>query len=83
MVVCDASVVWPTTLRWPELARFAAVVGPQDELLAARKQLEPQIRLIAHRSGEPLVLKTHLDREKLAKSVFKAWSRLQNTATNR
>ena len=83
VVVCDASVVWPTTLRWPELARFAAVVGPQDELLAARKQLEPEIRLIAHRSGEPLVLKTHLDREKLAKSVFKAWSRLQNTDTNR
>lgn len=83
VVVCDASVVWPTTLRWPELARFAAVVGPQDELLAARKQLEPAIRLIAHRSGEPLVLKTHLNREKLAKSVFKAWSRLQNTDTNR
>jgi adenylate cyclase len=83
VVVCDASVVWPTTLRWPELARFAAIVGPRDVLLAARKQLEPAIRLLAHRSAEPLVLKSALDREKLAKSVFKAWSRLQNSDTNR
>lgn len=81
VVVCDASVTWPATLRWPELARFAAVVGPHDAILAARDQLEPALMQLAYRSGEPLQLDLPPDREKLAQGVFMAWSTLQKTDT--
>ena len=76
VVVCDSSVSWPATLRWPELARFAAVVGPKDALLAARGQLEPALARLAHRSGEPLLLDGPLSRDTLAREVFKAWAAL-------
>jgi len=82
VVVCDASVTWPSTLRWPELARFAAIVGPHAAILAARQQLEPDLLRLAHRSGEPVLLDVASDREKLAKGVFLAWSKLQNIDTN-
>ncbi len=73
VVACDASVSWPATLRWPELARFAAVVGPQADLLAAQAQLAPILKRLARRSSEPLLLENQPDREILAKSIFKAW----------
>ena len=76
VVVCDASVTWPATLRWSELARFVAVVGPQEALLAARSKLEPALLRLAYRSGEPVVLALNLDREQLAKRVFLAWATL-------
>ncbi|MES2879957.1 MAG: CHASE2 domain-containing protein [Pseudomonadota bacterium] len=79
VVVCDARITWPATLRWPELARFAAVVGPHAAILAARPQLESALLRLAHRSGEPLLLEAAPDREKLAQGVFLAWSMLQNT----
>jgi hypothetical protein len=81
IVVCDATIKWPSTLRWPELARFAAVVGPQDELLAARAQLEPALKRLARRSGEPILMDEHPSREQLAKSVFMAWAKLQKIDT--
>ena len=77
VVVCDASVVWPNTLRWPELARCAAVVGPMSELLAARVRLEPALRRLARRSSEPLQLDKHPNREQMAQAVFAAWATLQ------
>ncbi len=83
IVVCDASVTWPAALRWPELARFAAVVGPEAALLAARGKLEPSLKRLAHRSNEPIVLDSHPDRENLAKSISWAWSAMQKTATSR
>ena len=82
VVACDASVSWPATLRWPELARFAAVVGPQADLLAARAKLEPVLKRLARRAGEPLLLENQPDRENLAKSIFRAWSSLQKTVTS-
>jgi CHASE2 domain-containing sensor protein len=76
VVVCDAP---PSGLRWPELARFAAVVGPHAALLAARAQLEPVLLRLAQRCTEPLLIDAALDREQMAKEVFSAWARLQNT----
>jgi CHASE2 domain-containing sensor protein len=78
VVVFDASATWPSTLRWPELARFAAVVGPVDAMLAARAKLEPALRRLARRSGEPVRLDNHPNRETLAKNVFTAWATLQD-----
>ena len=77
VVVCDAP---PSGLRWPELARFAAIVGPQAALLAARPQLEPVRRRLALRCAEPLLLSATPDRKQMAKDVFSAWAVLQSTA---
>ena len=82
VVVCDASVNWPQTLRWPELARFAAVVGPVSAMAQARAQLEPALLRLARRSAEPIVLEHHPDREILAASVFTAGSNLQKRVTS-
>jgi adenylate cyclase len=41
VVVCDARVTWPATLRWPELARFCAIVGPRAAVHAAQTSLAP------------------------------------------
>ena len=79
VMVCDATVTWPATLRWPELARCAAVVGPLPSLLAARSTLAPALRLLASRSGEPTLVKGLADREHLVRSVYSAWSALQMT----
>jgi len=79
VMVCDASVTWPATLRWPELARCAAVVGPLASLLAARSTLAPALRLLASRSGEPSALTGVADRDNLVRSVYSAWSVLQTT----
>ena len=82
VVVSDASVNWPQTLRWPELARFAAVVGPDSAMAQARARLEPALLRLARRSAEPTVLEHHPDREILAASVFTAWSNLQKRVTS-
>lgn len=81
VVVCDTTVSWPATLRWPELARFAAVVGPQEALLAAQARLEPALKRLAHRHGGLILLENRPDREKLARSVFLAWASLHKSDT--
>ncbi len=82
VVVCDTTVSWPSALRWPELARFAAVVGPQAALNSARERLEPALQRLAYRSSGPVVLPNHPNREKLAISVFEAWANLHKSDTN-
>lgn len=79
IVISDASAVWPSTLRWPELARCMAVVGPRDTLLGAREKLEPALRGLARRSGEPVLLDSPVSRVQLANAVLQAWAGLQNT----
>ena len=82
VVVCDARVTWPSTLRWPELARFCAVVGPHAAVRAAQTSLAPARGRLALRWGEPVWLNIGADREKLANDVMGAWSALQKTATS-
>ena len=82
IVVCDTTVSWPNALRWPELARFAAIVGPHSEMLAVRSRLEPTLMRLAFRHSEPVLVvgKTPGDaspyRELLARQVFQAWANL-------
>lgn len=78
IVISDASAVWPSTLRWPELARCMALVGPHDALLGAREKLEPALRGLARRSSEPLLLDSPVSRVQLANAVLQAWARLQD-----
>ena len=82
IVIPDASATWPNTLRWPELARCMAIIGPHDALVAARTELEPALRRLAGRSSELLLLDPPLSRERLANAVCKSWSILQNAEPN-
>ena len=79
VIVCDASVTWPSTLRWPELARFAAVVGSVDAVQAARAALQPALQRLHSRCGEPIAVTSPADRSSWATAVFSAWSALQMT----
>ena len=85
IVVCDASVSWPNALRWPELARFAAIVGPYSEMQAVRGKLEPALMRLAFRHAEPVLVigKTPGDsspyRELLARQVFQSWANLHKS----
>lgn len=80
LVVCDTP---PSHLRWPELARFCALLGPQYALLAARDQLEPALLQLARRRGEILLLASPLTRERLADCVLLVWSGLHPAVVNR
>ncbi len=82
IVVGDATAVWPAKLRWPELARCVAVVGPQTSLLQARDKLMPTLNRLAQRGGEIVLLDKSVDREKVANSALLAWSKLQNSDTS-
>ena len=84
VLVCDAHVTWPATLRWPELARHAALVGPPDALRAALPLLQPALRRLVQRSGEPVELgapegaplffATPVGRLHLAQGAYRAWA---------
>ena len=82
LVVCDTSVRWPAMQRWPELARFVAVVGPHARMMQARDPLERTLQRLAQGGGELMLLDKPPDRENLAKCVLLAWSRLQNRDQN-
>ena len=76
VVVCDAPVSWPATLRWPELARFAAVVGTPEAVSAARPLLVPTLARLACQAGEPQLLDGQQNRAQLADSAAQAWAQL-------
>ncbi len=80
VVVCD---VPSSSMRWPELARFAAIVGPRDAMISALDALKNSLVLLALRGGEPVLVDSHVDREALAKEVLKSWSVLQAMDSNR
>lgn len=82
VIVLDAHVSWPGRLRWPELARHAAIVGPQGELMAARSSIEAVLRrrLVSH-SGEPVLLDRQPSRDKLAFTCLAVWASLQKSDT--
>ncbi len=81
VVLCDSSPIWPATLRWPELACGAAIVGPQSAMHAAQARLEPALRRLAQHQAAPIVLASQPNREKLAATILLAWSSMQKTDT--
>jgi adenylate cyclase len=77
VVVCDFNEGGLATPRWPELARFAAVVGPMSMLTAVRSELQPVLMNLASRCGEPVLSASSASREQLADGVFSAWHDFQ------
>jgi CHASE2 domain-containing sensor protein len=78
LMVVDANYLWPARLRWPELARCAAIVGSIEALQAARPALARAIGPLARRCGEPVPAGAAPGREQLAATAFRAWSALQD-----
>lgn len=78
VIVPDASFTWPGRLRWPELACHAAVVGPQEIVLAARAVIEATLgpQLLAH-ADAPILLGMNPGRDTLASVSLAAWASLQ------
>ncbi|NQW81253.1 MAG: hypothetical protein HQ445_08785, partial [Polaromonas sp.] len=77
VVVCDFNEGGLATPRWPELARFAAVVGPMSVLTAVRSELQPVLMSLASRCGKPVLLAYIVNRAQLAEGVFSAWHNFQ------
>jgi hypothetical protein len=73
--------------RWPELAAYAAVVGPAEELSAARFQLHRKTPGLRGGIGDMLFLESHPSRAGLVCIALGAWlaaeqAALQNSATS-
>ena len=77
VVVCD---VPSSSLRWPELARFAAIVGPTAAMVSACGPLEKSLQYLADHGAEPVHIDGLKDREALVAEVLKAWSALHSVA---
>ena len=73
VVVCDFNEAGLATPRWPELARFAAVVGPQTVVMAVQPELQPVLQRLASRCGEPDWSQACATREQLADGVLSTW----------
>ena len=73
VVVCDFNEGGLATPRWPELARFAAVVGPHEVLMTVRPELQPVLQRLASRCSEPVLSQACNTREQLADGVLSAW----------
>ena len=80
VMVCDSNVVWPATLRWPELARFAALVGPAEELQHALPLLTPAVARWVQNSGalQAVTLPETMAERRLllAQHAYQAWAEL-------
>jgi CHASE2 domain-containing sensor protein len=61
-------------LRWPELARYAAVAGPQASVLRATTQLQPALAALGVRSGKMVPQKPGATRLDLVGSAVTAWA---------
>jgi adenylate cyclase len=73
VVVCDFNEAGLATPRWPELARFAAVVGPQTVLIEVQPVLQPVLQRLASRCGEAEGSQACVTREQLADGVLSTW----------
>jgi CHASE2 domain-containing sensor protein len=76
IILHDTYVAWPGKLRWPELARYAAIVGPTAALQGARARLQQALHALAHECGEPVALSGPVSREQVANAALLAWQGL-------
>jgi CHASE2 domain-containing sensor protein len=81
IVVSDANVTWPASLRWPELARYAAIVGPQDVLQQVQSRMQAPLGKIADYSTAIVPVPDALDRKAWAHTVFMAWASMRKQDT--
>jgi adenylate cyclase len=82
IIACDSHVSWPNSLRWPELARRAAVVGPREELALLRTALlQEGGDHLAQRVGPVSESQQPLCRDTLAARLQQDWPLSDPAAT--
>ena len=80
VLAVDSTVVWPATLRWPELARYAAIVGPQSSLQQSLVALLPVLERVGLQIGELQEIGTEapeghpVSRSEIARCAYWAWA---------
>lgn len=79
LILLDHAATWPRRLRWPELACYVAIAGPQAELINARDKMRLTLFRLAQRSLEPIVVGAPISREHLAHTALVGWASLQNS----
>ena len=75
IVAPDAIHRWPGKLRWPELARHAAIVGPAASVEKARELISPRLRRLAGEGHEPVEVPHGSGREGVAQLCLWLWAR--------
>lgn len=73
-VVLDVSATWPRRLRWPELACYAAIAGPADEMQRARPALTHAIRGFVSPDAACLPVPEGPARKRLAHTTLWGWA---------
>jgi adenylate cyclase len=73
IIAVDSQVTWPNNLRWPELARRAAVIGPGNELTRLRLILLQAKDPVAEGVGQLSALPHPLSRDTLAARLQQHW----------
>jgi CHASE2 domain-containing sensor protein len=76
IILHDTYVAWPGKLRWPELARYAAIVGPPAVVQRVRVRLQQALNDLARECGEPVILGGPVSREQVAHAALLAWQAL-------
>jgi hypothetical protein len=64
-------------LRWPELARYAALVGPEASVLRAAQLLEAPLAALQVRGGKIMALPQECSRAVMADVALTAWAASQ------
>lgn len=80
VVAIDAIVTWPVRLRWPELARSVAIVGPAAQIEASRAVVLAEMKALASEPGPTVQMPCALTRTELADTAFRAWTKTLPTA---
>ena len=74
VLVPHAYVTWPQRLRWPELAQYAAVVGPADALQAAASKLRPALARLGQVVDQPIRGAAGVNRSQLVALAISGWA---------
>lgn len=82
VISCDTQISWPNTLRWPELATVAAIIGTPEGLQMARPRLAPAMAHLTIHTGELTLLPSCQNRAQLARAAAQAWATLPSTEKN-
>ncbi len=74
ILVGDCQVYWPAKLRWPELSRYASIIGPQEALENALPALRLAIKPLIESANIPQPIASGADRKTLASLSQHAWA---------
>lgn len=77
IIALDAHAKWPHDLRWPELARFAAVVGPRDAIHRVEAGMRARLGTEAPVSGRTVAVPSGAGRDEIVRRCLRSWWNLQ------